>query len=265
MKSQAVAALESLLETRRYDHTLIRPWSADAPVRMLPTGLPALDQALSGGWRQGEVSEVVGPASSGRTSIGMSALAAVTAAGGLAAVVDAMDRFDPAVASAFGCDLDRVLWVRGPSVTVPDARVLDRLLRQAVRACDLIVRAGGFSLVVLDVADVPARTLRSLPTATWMRLARVNEGQKCVCLLIGPMPLGRSARGVTVHLSAVSRWIGTSPQSRRFAGLTADATLRASHALFGATALVLGSPSSYPPRHAGSTKPGARHDVLSGQ
>ncbi len=243
MKSASVTALESLLETRQFDHTLIKPWSVDAPIRVVPTGLTALDQALGGGWRQGEVSELVGPASSGRTSVCTAALAAVTAAGGLGAVVDAMDRFDPRAACEAGCDLERVLWVRGPSVTTPATpAVIDRLLRQAIRACDLVVRAGGFSLVVLDVADVPVRTLRSLPLTTWLRLARANEGQPSACLLLGPMPLGRSARGVTVQLSAVSRWDGTSAQSHRLTGLTAEATVHASHALFGTTALTLGRP-----------------------
>jgi recombination protein RecA len=254
MKSAAVTALESLLETRRFDHTLIKPWSVDAPIRVVPTGLAALDQALGGGWRQGEVSELVGPPTSGRTSVSVAALAAVTAVGGLGAVVDAMDRFDPRAAREAGCDLERVLWVRGPSLTTPvTPAVIGRALRQAIRACDLIVRAGGFSLVVLDVADVPARMLRSLPLTTWMRLARVNEGRTSACLLLGPLPVGRSARGVTVHLSAASRWDGTSAQSRRLSGLTAEATIHASHALFGTTTFTLGCTPH---------REGSRHDLL---
>jgi len=242
MSSAAVAALESLLTTKRLDGTLIKPWSADAPTRVLSTGVPALDQLLGGGWRQGEVSELVGPVSAGRTSACVASLAAVTAQGGLVAMVDAMDQFDPRSAAEAGCDLDRMLWIRGPSVTpTATAPVLGRALRQAIRAFDLIVRAGGFSLVVLDVADMPARVLRGLPFTTWMRVARASEGRQTACVLLGPMPIGRSARGVTVHLSAVRRWSGTSLQSRRFAGLTVEVTTSASHALFGTTTMAFGS------------------------
>jgi len=241
MPSASVAALESLLTTGQFAHTLIRPWAVDAPARVLSTGLSVLDGMLAGGWRQGELSELVGPPSSGRTSVCAASLAAATARGGLAAVVDAMDQLDPRLAAGAGCDLERVLWVRGPSLTVAATRpLLDRALRQAVRAFDLIVRAGGFSLVVLDVADMPPPVLRALPVTTWMRVARSNEGQKTVCMLVGPMPLGRSARGVTVQLSATSHWSGTSLQSRRLAALTAEARIGASHGLFGTTTLRLG-------------------------
>jgi hypothetical protein len=240
MKSAAVSALESLLQTKRFDHTLIKPWSDVAPVRVVPAGLPELDRVL-GGWRQGEVSELVGPASSGRTSVCVAALTAVTAQGGLGALVDAMDQFDPRAADRAGCDLERVLWVRGPGVTASATpQVLERALRQAVRAFDLIVRAGGFSLVMLDVADVPPRVLRSLPPTTWMRVARAAEGGRTACVLMAPMPVGRSARGVTVQLSAACRWSGTSAQSRRLAGLVVTATTRAAHARVAPTPLVLG-------------------------
>ena len=240
MKASAVAALESLLESKRFHHTLVRPWDS-APVRVVPSGVPALDQ-VAGGWRQGEVSELVGPPTSGRTSVYVASLAAVTRTGGLAALVDGTDRFDPWAAAEAGCDLDRLLWVRGPGLTPPATPpMFTRALKQAVRACDLIVRAGGFSLVVLDVADLPPPVLRSLPLTTWLRLAKANEGQKSACVVIGQGPLARSARGMTVHLSASCRWCGTSPQSRRLVGLTADATVRASHALAGRTTFALGT------------------------
>jgi hypothetical protein len=258
MGSAAIAALESLLQTKRFDRTLVKSWSADAPARLAPTGLPELDRTL-GGWRQGEVSELVGPASSGRTSVCVASLAAVTAQGGLGALVDAMDQFDPRAADRAGCDLDRVLWVRGPGVTrSATPQVLGRALRQAVRAFDLIVRAGGFSLVVLDVADMPVRVLRSLPPTTWLRVARAAEGRKTACLLVGPMSVGRSARGVTVQLSAACRWSGASAQSRRLAGLAATATTRATHGLFDPTPFVLGAPAAPgTPHGAHRTKHGA--------
>jgi RecA/RadA recombinase len=81
------------------------------------TGLGALDAMLGGGWRRGEVSELIGARSTGRTSVLFATLAAATARGDVVGLVDALDRFDPASAAAAGVDLDRVLWVRGPTLT----------------------------------------------------------------------------------------------------------------------------------------------------
>jgi hypothetical protein len=203
----------------------------DAATRRCPTGLPGLDAALAGGWPQGEVSELVGPPTSGRTTVIVATLAAATAAGGIAAIVDAFDEFDPRGAAEAGCRLERVLWVRGPSLAGETARpaLVDRAVHQAVRACDLVVRAGGFSVVALDLASVPPRALRALPVTTWLRLARANDGRETVCLVAAPIPLGRSARGATVRVTARRRWSGTSAQSRRLHGLSVDAAVQAAH------------------------------------
>jgi hypothetical protein len=228
MKSAAVARLESLLETRKLGRTLPKPWEADPVARIVSSGVATVDEALAGGWRRGEVSELVGGRSSGRTRVLLSTLATVTARGELAAVVDAVDRFDPRTAAAAGLALDRVLWVRGASLSVESARpsLIDHAVRQAIRACDLIVRAGGFSVVALDVADVPARALRALPFTTWLRLAHANEGCETVCLLVGQTPMGSSARGASLALDATSIWTGRSVQSRRLAGFDVHARPR---------------------------------------
>jgi hypothetical protein len=86
-------------------------------------------------------------------------------------------------------------------------------------ALDLIVRAGGFGVAALDVADVPSRYLCALPWTTWLRLAHANEGRDTVCLLVGDAPMGKSARGTSVRLDATHQWTGTSAQSRRFGGI----------------------------------------------
>ncbi|HET7891740.1 MAG TPA: hypothetical protein VFL34_09450, partial [Candidatus Sulfotelmatobacter sp.] len=58
------------------------------------------------------VTEICGPASSGRTTLVLSALAAATSRGEFCVVVDANDALDPYSAAAAGVDLDRLLWVR---------------------------------------------------------------------------------------------------------------------------------------------------------
>ena len=216
--------LTSLLEARRLDRGVSAgtEWARAHAANRLPTGLTALDDSLRGGWPCGSVSEIVGCRSSGRTAVLVATLAAATRRGDVVGLVDAFDRFDPRLAAAAGLDLARVLWVRGPALTVEAARpdVLDRAIRQAVRACDLIVRAGNFGVVALDLADVPSRAIKALPFTTWLRLAHANEGRETVCLLVGDAPMGRSARGLSMRVSSQATWIGDSLQSRRFTGLT---------------------------------------------
>jgi hypothetical protein len=219
MRSATLARLESLLQARKLDGTLQSRWGPDSTAPVCSTGNPLLDAALGGGWRAGELSEVAGGPSSGRTSLLIGTLAAAAERGPVA-LVDTVDRFDPSSAARAGLKLARLLWVRGPAVTVEITRSarLEPIVHQAVRAFDLIVRAGGFAVVALDLADVPIRCLHQLPAATWMRIARANEGRPTACLLIGPAPIGRSARGISVVLEGRTIWRGTSPQSRQFLG-----------------------------------------------
>src|SRR5579862_2748209 len=76
---------------------------------MVPSGVPAID-ALTGGLPRGCLTEVCGPASSGRTTVLLAALAAATRRGEFCVVVDASDTLDPHSAAAAGIDLDRLLW-----------------------------------------------------------------------------------------------------------------------------------------------------------
>jgi hypothetical protein len=218
MRSEALQRLETLLHARKLGATVAA--AARTPVAVARTGADDLDRQLDGGWPCGAVSELVGRPSTGRTGLLVSTLARAAAEGQVVALVDTCDRFDPRSAAGAGLDLDRLLWVRGAPLTVELARpaVLDRALRQAVRAFDLILRAGGFAVVVLDLADVPAAAVRRLPPATWLRLAHVNEGRPTVGLIVGTAPVGRSARGVSVQLEARPVWTGSSPQNRRFEG-----------------------------------------------
>jgi hypothetical protein len=157
-------------------------------------------------------------------------LAAATQQGGVVGLVDAFDRFDPRDAAHAGVDLDRLLWVRGPMVTIERHRSratggLDRAIVQALRAFDLIIRAGGFAVAALDVGDVPAGWLHGLPYTTWMRLAHANEGRDTVALLVGEGPTGKSARGTSLRLEASAAWTGDSRQARRFSGLVIRPTV----------------------------------------
>src|ERR1700678_867006 len=87
-------------------HLAVRP----AP-EMLSSGIAAIN-ALTGGWPRGCLTEICGPASSGRTTLLLAALAAATRRGEFCVLVDASDALDPHSAADAGVDLDRLLWIR---------------------------------------------------------------------------------------------------------------------------------------------------------
>jgi recombination protein RecA len=206
--SLARADLESLLRTRRLDRTLttavppLEPSGVTDETVVAPTGITALDARLGGGFPRGHLSELVGPRSSGRTSVWLRLLAAATARGELVAVIDALDMFDVSSADAAGIQLDRLLWVRGHVVPNPGlCRDLNRrAIEQAIRAFTLVLQAGNFGVVVFDVAEAPADAVRSLPFTTWMRLQRLLEGSQTAGVLVGAAPMARSSSGLTLKL-----------------------------------------------------------------
>jgi hypothetical protein len=208
--------LESLLRARKLDVTLTTAaaWRTPADDRVAPTGWDLLDTPLGGGLRRGQLSEIVGARSSGRSAVFCRMAAAATARGEAVALVDLHDRFDPASARAAGVDLGRLLWIR--ETANPE---------RALKAMHLVLQAGGFGIVAFDLADVRSLTLRQLPHTTWMRLARVIEGGLTVGLLIGPEHIARSPGGVTIALESPATalagdWSGTTARARRLRSLT---------------------------------------------
>src|SRR5215212_1196740 len=201
----ARADLESLLRARQLDRTLTTSLPRVDPRdehALAPSGISALDARLGGGFPRGQLSELVGPRSSGRTSLLLQMIAAATARGELVALVDALDMFDVASAVAAGVDLDRLLWIRGHVVSNPGmCRDLNqRALEQAIRAFTLVLQAGNFGLVVFDVAEAPADALRRLPFTTWLRIQRIVEGSQTACVLVGGEPMARSSAGLTLKV-----------------------------------------------------------------
>jgi recombination protein RecA len=101
---------------------------------MVSSGIPAID-SLTGGLPRGCLTEICGPASSGRTTLLLAALAAATQRGEYCAVVDASDTLDPGSAVAAGVELDRLLWVRCGDNSPQKERSPRRHPSTALRAC----------------------------------------------------------------------------------------------------------------------------------
>jgi hypothetical protein len=223
--------IEALLRARRLDRLITDAGTAPEAVRVVSTGLPWLDPRLAGGWPCGETSEIVGPVSSGRATLLTASLAAATARGDVAALVDTHDTFDAASAQEAGLALDRLLWARGDPAGVPRPQVL---LERAVKAFGLVLEAGGFAVVALDLGEAAPADLARLPFTTWRRLQRFVEGRDTVALVLAPVPVARSARGVTLELStspATTVWVGESRRSRRLTGLALEPQVRTARRL----------------------------------
>ena len=204
MGNSALAVLETALRERKLDRTLITalpPLERSDPSACIPFDHAGLD-AVAGGLPRGQLSEIAGAPSSGRTTLLLQMLGALMRRGEIAALIDTCDRLDVAAASAAGIDFDRLLWVRG--APGPMDRVLDR----AVKALNLVLQAGGFALVAIDLVDVPPQVLQGLPFATWLRGQRIVEGRDTACVLVGPEPLARSAGGLTVLCTGQTKWSG---------------------------------------------------------
>src|SRR5205807_2298114 len=106
--SELRSRLETALENRI--PRALTPPQRLTPERM-PTGIASVD-ALTGGVPLGCLTEICGPASSGRTSVLLSLLAECTRRDEICALVDASDVFDPQSAANVGVDLARLLWIR---------------------------------------------------------------------------------------------------------------------------------------------------------
>ena len=204
--------LESLLRERRL-HADGPPLRGVRRLSPLSTGIVAIDDLLGGGLPRGQLSEVHGPASSGRTGLALALAARTTQAGALAAWVDPADRLDPASAAATGVDLTRLFWLRGDG----------RSLAKAASAVATLLGSGLFETLVLDLVGLPASELQRLPAATWIRLQRMAEGQSAALLLLAASHVARGPGGVSLALAAKGPlWSGAGP-GRLLCGLDAEA------------------------------------------
>lgn len=165
-------------------------------VETLSSGIDEID-LLTGGLPRGSISEIFGPASSGRTSLMYSMLAYATAHEETCALVDTNDVFAPTIATDAGIDFDRLLWVRCAGN-----------LEHAFKATDLLLHAGGFGLVILDLGDVAGKDARRIISSWWYRFRRTVEDRPTVLAVISEEACTRSCAALTLELKGAPEWSG---------------------------------------------------------
>ena len=158
------------------------------PLESFPTGVSEIDHVLDG-FPRGAITEIHGATSCGRTSLLHSTLAAATSSEETCALVDCSDTFDLSSAANAGVSFDRLLWVRCNSN-----------LENAFKAVDLLLHGGGFGFIGLNLADMPAKTLRRIVSNWWFRFRRAIENTPTVLAVVTPVACVRSCAAMALEL-----------------------------------------------------------------
>jgi len=174
----------------------------------IPTGFPALDRALTiGGLPKGQVCEMVGPATSGKTTLALKFLVQAQAGGGQVGYLDQALYFDPDYAHRCGLNLSRLLVGRPQDV------------RETLAMAEALAGSGGLAALVFDALDFTWSDPQaaSLLAATFGRLPTALARSGMVLLVLHESPNGSSPRSAAVsplaHVAAVrlqvvrERWL----------------------------------------------------------
>ncbi len=174
------------------------------------TGIAEIDNLLDGGLPVGAISEITGSASSGRTSIALAFLARRTQDGNVCAWIDASNAMDPESAAANGISLKHLLWIRCTTLPIEKPTYTMRNMQQdkkhhwtrldqSVRATDLLLQAGGFTAIVLDLADVAIEHGNRIPLTTWFRFRQAADRTRCSLVVLGKAAYAQSSAAVVVE------------------------------------------------------------------
>jgi hypothetical protein len=177
------------------------------PSEVISSGLPQIDSFIFGGFPRGAITEVFGPASSGRTSFMLSALAHATNHEEVCSLVDTSNVFDPKSAARAEINCERLLWIRCANN-----------LEHAFKATDLLLQGGGFGLVLLDLGDVPAKSARRIISSWWYRFRRTLEATPTALVVIAEESCVRSCASLALELRGEKcLWSSCSDRLRRTA------------------------------------------------
>jgi recombination protein RecA len=76
-------------------------------------------------------------------------------------------------------------------------------LDQALRATDLLLQAGGFAAIVLDLGDMAKEYACRIPLATWFRFRQAAEHTRCSLIVLGQAGYAQSSAAVTLGCEAL--------------------------------------------------------------
>lgn len=167
---------------------------------LFSTGMAEVDAMLGGGVPRGSITEVSGPASTGKTSFGLSLIAAITQLGNACAWVDVSDALSPESAAAAKVELRRLLWLR--MSVERKVKLTDKpwsRLEQTLKATDLLLQTGGFAAIVLDMSDVLPQHTTRIPLATWYRFRLAAEQARTALVFLTQSPCARNCAALALR------------------------------------------------------------------
>jgi hypothetical protein len=174
----------------------LTPKIRQAP-EMFSTGLPEADLLL-GGVPRGGITQVIGAASTGKTSFTLSTLRTITQSGAVCAWVDTFDTLSPESAAGAGVILRRMLWLR----LYAKHKDTYARLEQSLKATDLLLQTGGFAAIVLDMSDAPAQFVSRIPLTTWYRFRLATEHARTALVVLAQAPCVNSCASLSVRCEA---------------------------------------------------------------
>lgn len=172
---------------------------------LFATGIAEVDTLLGGGIPRGSITEIAGAASTGKTSLALSTIAAITQSGAACAWVDVNDALSPESAAAANIVLKRLLWLRMSADR--KERVSDKpwsRLEQALKATDLLLATGGFASIVLDMSDVVPQHLMRIPLSTWYRFRLAAEQARTALVFLTQSPCASSCAALSLRSEPAS-------------------------------------------------------------
>jgi hypothetical protein len=142
------------------------------------------DEILLGGlsFTRGNLAEIVGEPSSGKTSVTLSLISKLTQEGEVCAVVDSSDSFDARSAYLGGVALENLLWVKCGGE-----------LEKAFLAADYLVQAKGFGVIWLNLNGLSKRQLAHVPRTYWYRYRTRIKETPTLFLVTAAEPVAGSA------------------------------------------------------------------------
>ena len=202
----SAAAIRLQIETKLANRV---PAALTLKIKQAPelfaTGIAEVDAVLSGGIPRGSITEISGAASTGKTSFALSAVATITQSGAACAWVDVNDTLSPESAAAAGVELKRLLWLRTSAErTQKNTDKIWSRLEQALKATDLLLQAGGFGAIVLDMSDVLPQHTTRIPLATWYRFRLAAEQARTALLFLTQAPCANSCAVLALRCEPAS-------------------------------------------------------------
>src|SRR3954447_26787333 len=185
-----------------------QPWQSASALHLVKAEpkfpslrLPLLKGLLQNGLQRGSIAEVSGQRSSGKTSVCLHLLAQATRQGEVCAVIDVCGSFHPESAAEAGVELGRLVWINCNGNS-----------GHALRATDLLLHAGGFGVVCLDLCEIPVRVLNQIPLSYWYRFGRAIENTPTTLLVCNTFAQAKCSMSKNVELKAHDvHWSGERP------------------------------------------------------